>query len=90
MNFVAELWTGETALRKWTLHFLADVYMTLWVLAILSIFWEAIAFLRFQNYPGDKLASLEEIHFRSSESALCVLGFYFVLKLAISLWPKKN
>jgi hypothetical protein len=81
--------SGNGTLKMWFHHLYTDTCMTLSVLAVLWIFWEAISLMRFRHYPEDKLSSLEELHFRIMYCALVVLGCNFLIKLVVGLWPKK-
>lgn len=86
-SFWSELWEQE--LRPWFLHLVADSTKTLSILAVLYVFWEAIALLRFRGYPDDLLARLERTHFAFMWTALTVTSANFVLKQVVAIWRKK-
>lgn len=73
-------------LRNFLEHFLADMTMTLCVLAGLAVFWGAIKLLALTGYSVDSLQELEQMHFIFTWVVLLVISVDFVVKLTVSLW----
>jgi hypothetical protein len=90
MNMSQEVWRGEGDLRRFLIHFIADIGKTVCLLGGLIIFWEIIVLFRFLHYPDANLDALEKVHFAGTYCTLVVTGISFVLKQMVGLWEKKK
>jgi len=87
-SFWRELWKED--LRSFFKHILSDFVKTLSILAILYLYWEIVAWLRFRGYPDDLCQKLEKTHFAFMWIALLTTGANFVAKQGVVLWKNKR
>jgi hypothetical protein len=84
-SFKEELWQD---LRPFLLGLLSDAIKTLSILAVLYLFWEAVALLRVSGYPDEFLQRLEKTHFSFMWVALFITSSNFILRVML-IWRKK-